>query len=136
MGCCCASSGGIGKFFGHFARRYRRRYARRGLEPSQRHLVEGVSQVGYAGASLLEIGCGVGYLHQQLLREGAGRVLGVDISEEMLARRRANWRMPRALRIVPSTVRAILLRSPTALPAPTSRCSTRWCAAIPTPRRW
>lgn len=88
MTCCCTPSSGIGKFFGHFARRYRRRYARRGLEPAQRQLVEGVTQTGYAGASVLEIGCGVGYLHQQLLRDGAMRALGVDISEEMLAQAR------------------------------------------------
>ncbi len=116
MSCCCTPSGGIGKFFGHFARRTRRRYARRGFEPSQRHLVEGVTQAGFAdrtddcmdaggralsgtnaegrpdcgfaGASLLEIGCGVGYLHQQLLHAGAERALGVDISEEMLAQAR------------------------------------------------
>jgi magnesium-protoporphyrin O-methyltransferase len=89
MSCCCTPSGGIGKFFGRFARRYRRRYARRGLEPAQRQLVEGLRQAGFAGARLLEIGCGVGYLHQQLLREGAARALGVDISEEMLAQARA-----------------------------------------------
>ncbi len=88
MSCCCTPSGGIGKFFGHFARRYRRRYARRGFEPAQRQLIEGLRQAGFADASLLEIGCGVGYLHQQLLREGAARALGVDISEEMLVQAR------------------------------------------------
>ncbi len=89
MSCCCAPTGGIGKFFGHFARRYRRRYAKRGFEPAQRQLIEGLRQAGFAGTSLLEIGCGVGYLHQQLLREGAARAQGVDISEEMLAQARA-----------------------------------------------
>ncbi|MEK7261194.1 MAG: class I SAM-dependent methyltransferase, partial [Pseudomonadota bacterium] len=88
MSCCCAPSSGIGKFFGHFARRYRRRYARRGFEPSQRHLIEGVMQTGIGGARLLEIGCGVGYLHQQLLRDGARHALGVDISEAMLVQAR------------------------------------------------
>lgn len=88
MSCCCVSSSGIGRFFGHFARRYRRRYEKRGLEATQRQLVEGLRQAGFAGASLLEIGCGVGYLHQQLLRAGAGRALGVDISEAMLVQAR------------------------------------------------
>lgn len=88
MSCCCVPSSGIGKFFGHFARRYRRRYERRGFEATQRQLLEGLHQAGYAGASLLEIGCGVGYLHQQLLRDGAMRALGVDISEAMLTQAR------------------------------------------------
>jgi magnesium-protoporphyrin O-methyltransferase len=88
MSCCCTPSGGIGKFFGHFARRYRRRYAKRGFEPAQRQLVEGVRRVGVDGAMLLEIGCGVGYLHQQLLRDGAARAVGVDISEDMIAQAR------------------------------------------------
>jgi len=89
MACCCTPTTGIGKFFGHFARRYRRRYARRGLESTQRQLVEGLYQAGFHAASLLEIGCGVGYLHQHLLREGAARAVGVDISEDMLAQARA-----------------------------------------------
>lgn len=92
MSCCCTPTRGIGKFFGHFARRYRRRYARRGLEPAQRQLIDGLRRAGFAGATLLEIGCGVGYLHQQLLREGAERALGVDISEDMLAQARASAR--------------------------------------------
>ncbi len=88
MSCCCVSSGGIGRFFGHFARRYRRRYERRGFEATQRQLLEGLHQAGFGGARLLEIGCGVGYLHQQLLRDGALHALGVDISEAMLAQAR------------------------------------------------
>ena len=88
MSCCCVASGGIGRFFGHFARRYRRRYEKRGLEATQRQLVEGLRQAGFEGARLLEIGCGVGYLHQQLLRDGAMRALGVDISEAMLVQAR------------------------------------------------
>ncbi|MEK7815656.1 MAG: class I SAM-dependent methyltransferase [Pseudomonadota bacterium] len=88
MSCCCVSSGGIGKFFGHFARRYRRRHERRGFETTQRQLLEGLHQAEVAGARLLEIGCGVGYLHRQLLRDGAMRALGVDISEAMLVQAR------------------------------------------------
>ena len=88
MSCCCVSSGGIGKFFGHFARRYRRRHERRGFETTQRQLLEGLHQAEVAGSRLLEIGCGVGYLHRQLLRDGAMRALGVDISEAMLVQAR------------------------------------------------
>src|SRR3989344_1286955 len=88
MSCCCVWSSGVGAFLGHFARRYRRRYERRGFEATQRQLLEGLRQAGFGGARLLEIGCGGGYLHQQLLRDCALRALGVDISEAMLAQAR------------------------------------------------
>ena len=91
-------------------------------------------QTGIADARLLEIGCGVGYLHQQLLRDGAQRALGVDISEEMLGQAR-ELRAPRASRIEPSTVRAISSNWPEISARRTSPCSTRWCAVIPMPRR-
>ena len=71
-------------------------------------------QTGIAGARLLEIGCGVGYLHQQLLRDGAQRALGVDISEEMLGQARELARAAAGWRIAPSIVRGISLSSPTA----------------------
>ncbi|MDX1486911.1 MAG: class I SAM-dependent methyltransferase [Acidiferrobacterales bacterium] len=71
------------------ARRERRRYERRGLERSQRALLTGIEQADLAGASLLEIGCGVGYLHQRLLKAGAARAVGVDLSARMLEEARA-----------------------------------------------
>ena len=135
MSCCCVSSGGIGKFFGHFARRYRRRYARRGFEATQRQLLEGLHQAGVAGARLLEIGCGVGYLHQQLLRDGAMRALGVDISEAMLAQARELARTA-GLADRAEYRQGILSNWPGTSVRWTSPCSTRWCAVIPTPRRW
>ena len=84
MGCCSTPSCGTGRFFSHMARRYRRRYLKNGLEKSQTHLVEGIQRAGLNGASLLEIGSGVGYLHQMLLKQGAARAIGVDMSEKML----------------------------------------------------
>lgn len=85
MGCCQARACGTGRFFSRFAGRYRRRYQRQGLEGSQRQLVQGLQELGIAGASLLEVGCGVGYVHQELLRAGAERALGIDLSAAMLA---------------------------------------------------
>lgn len=86
MSCCYqARVSGTGRFFSRFARRYRKRYLKKGLEVSQRQLVQGVTQAGIAGAALLEIGCGVGYLHQTLLKSGAASAEGIDLSERMLA---------------------------------------------------
>ncbi len=78
-----------GRFFSRLARRERRRYERRGLERSQSALLTGLEQAGLGGASVLEIGCGVGYLHQRLLEAGAGRAVGVDLSARMLEEARA-----------------------------------------------
>lgn len=92
MSCCCP---GTGRFFDREAVRYRRRFARKGFEPSQRHLFDGVLQAveerggSLAGVSLLEIGCGVGYFHQRLLAVGAARAVGIDVAEQMLEQARS-----------------------------------------------
>jgi magnesium-protoporphyrin O-methyltransferase len=92
MTSCCVHNRDAGRFFGWFARRYRKRFARKGLEPSQRQLVEGLTTSGIGGATLLDIGCGVGYLHQHLLRTGAASATGVDLSTKMLDEARAEAR--------------------------------------------
>lgn len=88
MACCCLHNCDTGRLFSRFARRYRKRYERKGFEPSQRQLLDGIRQAGIGGARLLEIGCGVGALHQRLLEEGAGSALGIDLSERMLSEAR------------------------------------------------
>ena len=45
---CCGHAASAGRLFSFFARHYRRRFARRGFEPSQRHLLEGLGETGYA----------------------------------------------------------------------------------------
>ncbi len=82
---CCGHAKAAGGLFSRLARCYRLRYQIFGLEQSQRQLVAGLEKVGYQGASLLEIGCGVGFLHQWLLHQGASQAVGVDLSPSMLA---------------------------------------------------
>src|SRR3954454_25044569 len=84
MSTCFVHNRDTGRFFGWFAKRYRKRFARKGLEPSQRHLMKGLTSSGFNGATLLEIGCGIGYLHQRLLEAGAASAVGVDLSAKML----------------------------------------------------
>ncbi len=81
---CCCHARAAGGLFSRFARYYRYRYRWFGLEHSQRQLLRGLERIGYHGASLLEIGCGVGYLHQWLLKHGAAKATGVDLSPVML----------------------------------------------------
>ena len=92
MGVCCVHNRDTARFFGWFAKRYRKRFARKGLEPSQKHLMKGLTSSGFNGASLLDIGCGIGYLHQRLLQAGAASAVGVDLSAKMLEEAREEAR--------------------------------------------
>jgi magnesium-protoporphyrin O-methyltransferase len=85
MGCCAPISTDTGRLFSQVAALNRLRFRWLGLEASQRQLVEGIRKAGLDGTDLLEIGCGTGYLHQVLLRLGAARAIGVDLSGGMLA---------------------------------------------------
>jgi len=51
--------------------------------------MDGIRRAGLDGAELLEVGCGTGGLHRALLRAGAARATGVDLSAGMLATARA-----------------------------------------------
>jgi 2-polyprenyl-3-methyl-5-hydroxy-6-metoxy-1,4-benzoquinol methylase len=84
MSCCCPHSRSAGRFFSRFARRYRKRFKKRGFEPSQRSLLEGIERVGFQDATILEIGSGVGTLHQHLLKQGAASAVGVDLAPAMI----------------------------------------------------
>ncbi len=88
MSYCCPHDNGAARLFSRFACRQLRRYDKRGFQPSQFHLIEGLTQAGVSGASLLEIGCGVGYLHQQLLQQGAARATGIDLADRAIAQAR------------------------------------------------
>jgi 2-polyprenyl-3-methyl-5-hydroxy-6-metoxy-1,4-benzoquinol methylase len=92
MSTCCVHNRDTVRFFGWFAKRYRKRFARKGLEPSQKHLMKGLTASGFNGATLLDIGCGIGYLHQRLLQAGASSAVGVDLSAKMLEEAHAQAR--------------------------------------------
>ena len=76
---------GLNRMFGgRMARRwasgFRKRHAVAGR---QRAIVERLEAEGIEGASVLDIGFGVGDLHFELLRRGAGNVTGVEVSAAM-----------------------------------------------------
>ncbi len=54
----------------------------------QKLLLQGVRTEQIHNKEILDIGCGVGALHLTLLKEGAGRATGVDMSEGMIGRAR------------------------------------------------
>lgn len=83
--CCSAVNADTGRFFSRFAGLHRLRHRLFGFERTQRQILEGLRAAGIAGSELLDIGCGAGHLHRALLRDGATRAMGVDLSEGMLA---------------------------------------------------
>lgn len=94
MSTCCPHARSASRFFSFFAKRYSRRFDKRGFEPSQEHLLRGLASVGYRDDEVLEVGCGVGHLHQTLLERGARSAVGIDLAPRMLteARERASQR--------------------------------------------
>jgi magnesium-protoporphyrin O-methyltransferase len=83
--CCLQSNADTGRLFDWMARLNRLRHRLFGFEANQRQLLDGVRAEGIAGATLLEAGCGPGFLQQRLLKEGAAAATGVDLSAGMLA---------------------------------------------------
>ena len=80
MGDCCEPDGYDGVFSNRFARRVARRYRRRGLSRSARAIVSFLSERGIEGATVLEIGGGVGEIQVELLRRGVARATNLEIS--------------------------------------------------------
>ena len=56
----------------------------------------GLEQAGYKNATLLEVGSGVGYLHQVMLEQGAKSAVGIDFSQDML-NEAINWSVEKNL---------------------------------------
>jgi magnesium-protoporphyrin O-methyltransferase len=81
MSGCCDPEDYQSVFSRRFARRQSRRYRRRGLTPAARGIADFVTSHGIVGATVLEIGGGVGHLHVELLRRGASHVTNLEISK-------------------------------------------------------
>ncbi len=96
MNCCCPYTQSASRFFSLFARRYRRRFEQKGFESAQKQLLDGIEQTGFKGVTVLEIGSGVGHLHQSLLERGAASATGIDLAPNMVAEARA-WAEERGL---------------------------------------
>ncbi len=96
MAYCCAHDRAAARLFSRLARRYRKRFSRRGFERLQRQMLDALEAESVEGARLLEIGSGVGALHQYLLERGAALAVGVDLSPAMIEEARA-WADERGL---------------------------------------
>lgn len=81
MGGCC-EPGEYDTMFGtRFSRHLAKRYRRRGLDRTASRMVEFLSAHGVVGASVLEIGGGVGAIQLELLRRGAARATNLELAD-------------------------------------------------------
>jgi 2-polyprenyl-3-methyl-5-hydroxy-6-metoxy-1,4-benzoquinol methylase len=76
---CCDPDDYRSVFSGRFARRRSRRYRKRGLTDTATRVLDFAAD-GIEGASVLEIGGGVGELQVELLKRGAASVTNLEIS--------------------------------------------------------
>jgi 2-polyprenyl-3-methyl-5-hydroxy-6-metoxy-1,4-benzoquinol methylase len=80
MAGCCPSRDYHRFFNQRFARRLANRYHKRGLDPTAQTMVEFLQGLGLEGASVLEIGGGVGEIEIELLQAGAARAQNLELS--------------------------------------------------------
>ncbi len=77
----CCEPRGCDQFFGaRFARRVAKRYRKRGLDRPARKIVEFLQSRGLDGATVLEVGGGVGEIQLELLKRGAERTVNLELS--------------------------------------------------------
>jgi len=77
---CCNPRGCDGLFGPRFARRLAKRYRKHGLDRTARRMVAFLDQRGIDGASVLEVGGGVGDIQIELLHRGAARAVNLELS--------------------------------------------------------
>ena len=80
MAGCCDARGCDELFSARFARRVAKRYRNRGLAKTARQMVEFLQARGLDGATVLEIGGGVGESQLELLKRGAERTINLELS--------------------------------------------------------
>jgi cyclopropane fatty-acyl-phospholipid synthase-like methyltransferase len=82
MADCCDPDDLQSVFTRRFARRTAKRYRTHGLTPAATRIVQFVTDQGVQGASVLEIGGGVGQIQVELLRRGASHITNLELSTQ------------------------------------------------------
>ena len=77
---CCNPRGCDGFFTPRTARRAARRYRDKGIDKTAQLMVALLERHGIAGATVLEVGGGVGELQIELLKRGAARTVNLELS--------------------------------------------------------
>ena len=77
----CCDPRGCDRIFGRrFAKGRAARYRRRGLDRTARRMVDLLAEAGVDGATVLEIGGGVGEIEIELLERGAASATCLELS--------------------------------------------------------
>jgi SAM-dependent methyltransferase len=79
-----AETNKIAREFDGDACQFCERYERKGLSRSTKLLVRFIVEKEVRGRSVLDLGCGAGGLSLELLKEGAGKAVGFDLSPKMI----------------------------------------------------
>lgn len=82
---CCARDGYQSQFGEKHAAKDLKRYRREGADKTTRMLLDQLKAVGVRGASVLDIGAGVGVVHHELLDAGADSAVHVDATAANIA---------------------------------------------------
>jgi hypothetical protein len=80
MASCCDPGGYNTAFNAAFAHRLAKRYRQKGLDRAARRIVEVLTDRGVAGATVLEVGGGIGDIQIELLKRGAAHTVNVELS--------------------------------------------------------
>jgi 2-polyprenyl-3-methyl-5-hydroxy-6-metoxy-1,4-benzoquinol methylase len=80
MASCCNARGCDDFFTPRSARRAAKRYREKGVDKTARRMVAFLEQQGIGGATVLEIGGGVGELQIELLKRGAASTVNLELS--------------------------------------------------------
>src|SRR6478736_9546890 len=80
MANCCNARGCDRLFNEKFARRMAKRYRKRGLDKTARKMVAYLEAHGVEGATVLEVGGGVGEIQIELLERGASHATNLELS--------------------------------------------------------
>jgi precorrin-6B methylase 2 len=77
----CCTPGGYRQIFSErSAEAAAKRYRRRGLDMTSRRIVDLLKQRGVEGATVLEVGGGIGAIQIELLKAGAARAVSVELT--------------------------------------------------------
>ncbi len=80
MPTCCTSRGCDGFFTSRMAKRAAERYRKKGVDKTAKRMVAFLEGHGIEGATVLEIGGGVGEVQVELLKRGAAHTLSLELS--------------------------------------------------------